>query len=68
MGLIEALRSAEKQGRGVAQRGLDAARAGWEDAETRIRRKMRIFPATMKRKRAGAAAGDNQAGATKPAA
>ncbi len=68
MGLIEALRTAEKQGRGVAQRGLDVARAGWEDAESRLRRKMRIFPATMKRKSAGAAAGNTQPEVTKPAA
>ncbi len=66
MGLIEALRSAEKQGRGVAQRGLDAARAGWDDAESRLRRKMRIFPQNLKRKATGA--GHSVSDTNKPAA
>ncbi len=44
MGLIDALRKAEKESRGVAHRGFDIARSGWEDAERRLRRKMRIFP------------------------
>ncbi len=49
MGLMEALRKAEQQGRGVAHRGFERARETWDDAERRIRRKMRIFPGSMQR-------------------
>ncbi len=44
MGLIDKLRKAEEQGRGAANRGLDRARETWEDAERRLRRKMRLHP------------------------
>jgi hypothetical protein len=46
MGLIDALRRAEEQGKHSALRGLDKARTGWTDAESAIRRKMRIHPRT----------------------
>ncbi len=48
MGLRDALRNAEQQGRAAAHRGLERARDGWEDAERRLRRKMRIFPSSFK--------------------
>jgi hypothetical protein len=44
MGLIDKLRQAEEQGRGVAHRGLERARETWEDADRRLRRKMRLHP------------------------
>ncbi len=50
MDVIDALRKAEQQGLGVAQRKLDAVRGTWEDAERRLRRKMRVFPQSLKRK------------------
>ncbi len=53
MGWIQALRKAEQQGREVAQRGVDVARDTWEDAERRLRRKMRIFPERAKRNATG---------------
>ncbi len=54
MGWIDALRKAEQQGRGVAHRGFDKARDKWEDAERRLRRKMRIFPDKAKQRAAPA--------------
>jgi hypothetical protein len=44
MGLIDKLREAEEQGRGAAHRGLEKARETWDDAEARLRRKMRLHP------------------------
>lgn len=44
MGLIDKLRKAEEQGRGMAQRGLERGRETWDDAERRLRRKMRLHP------------------------
>jgi hypothetical protein len=44
MGLIDTLRKAEEQGRGAAHRGLEKARGAWDDAERRLRRKMRLHP------------------------
>ncbi|MGZ4838080.1 MAG: hypothetical protein ACXVZR_05990 [Terriglobales bacterium] len=44
MGLIDKLRKAEEQGRGAAHRGLGRARETWDDAERRLRRKMRLHP------------------------
>jgi hypothetical protein len=44
MRLLESLRKAEEQGRRVARYGRDWAGEAWEDAERRIRRKMRIHP------------------------
>ena len=46
MGLIDTLRKAEEQGRGAAHRGLERARGTWDDAERRLRRKMRLHPKT----------------------
>jgi hypothetical protein len=44
MGLIDKLRKAEEQGRGAAHRGFERARESWDDAERRLRRKMRLHP------------------------
>ena len=44
MGLIDKLREAEEQGRGAAHRELDKTRRAWDDAERRMRRKMRLHP------------------------
>jgi hypothetical protein len=44
MGLIDKLRKAEEHGRGAAHRGLEKARETWDDAEARLRRKMRLHP------------------------
>ncbi len=46
MGLIDTLRKAEEQGRGAARRGLEKARGAVDDAERRLRRKMRLHPRT----------------------
>ncbi len=46
MGLIDKLRKTEEQGRSAAHRGMDRARITWEDAERRLRRKMRLHPKT----------------------
>jgi hypothetical protein len=44
MGLIEKLRKAEEQGKEAARNALDRAKELGEDAERRIRQKMRIYP------------------------
>jgi hypothetical protein len=44
MGLIDTLRKAEEQGRGAACRGMEKARGAMDDAERRLRRKMRLHP------------------------
>ena len=44
MGLIERLRKAEEQGKQATRNALDKAREFGEDAERRIRQKMRIYP------------------------
>jgi hypothetical protein len=44
MGLMDKFRRAEEQSRGVAHRGLEKARESWDDAERRLRRKMRLHP------------------------
>lgn len=62
MGLIDSLRKAEQQGIGVARRSFENVRGGWEDAERRIRRKMRIFPSKQKTMRAAAPAQAWEAG------
>lgn len=46
MGLIDTLRKAEEQGRGAARRGFEKARDAVDDAERRLRRKMRLHPRT----------------------
>ncbi len=56
MGLKDALRNAEQQGSIAAHRGLERAREGWEDAERRLRRKMRIFPTSFRQTRSNASA------------
>ena len=43
MGLLDSLRRAEEQGRRVSQRSGEI----WEDAQRRIRRKMRIHPSGL---------------------
>jgi hypothetical protein len=44
MGLIEKLRNAEEQGRQAARNAFERAKELGEDAERRIRQKMRIYP------------------------
>ncbi len=51
MGLMDALRRAEEQGKSAARRGYEKAREGWGDAESRLRRKMRIFPRGVNKRR-----------------
>jgi len=46
VGLIDTLRKAEEQGRGAACRGMEKARGAMDDAERRLRRKMRLHPRT----------------------
>jgi len=46
MSWIEKLRRAEEQDVGTARRGLAKAKAGWEDTERALRRRMRIYPKT----------------------
>lgn len=46
MGVIDTLRRAEEQGRGAARRGLEKARGAVDDAERKLRRKMRLHPRT----------------------
>lgn len=48
MDLIERLRAAEHQGRDAAREGLIRARTNLEEAQSRLRRKMRIHPHTTK--------------------
>lgn len=48
MTLIERLRNAEHQGREAAWHGFTRARASLEEAQSQLRRKMRIHPRTMK--------------------
>ncbi len=52
MGLMDALRRAEEQSKDLGRRGVEAAREGIEDASRRVRRKMRIYPATAGQKEA----------------
>jgi hypothetical protein len=48
MNLIERLRAAEQQGRDAAREGFTRARTTLEEAQSRLRRKMRIHPRTTK--------------------
>ena len=48
MNLMERLCQAEQQGREAAWQGLGQVRTGLEEAQSRIRRKMRIYPRTTK--------------------
>jgi hypothetical protein len=48
MSLMERLRKAEQQGREAAWQGLGQVRTGLEEAQSRLRRKMRIYPRTTK--------------------
>jgi hypothetical protein len=48
MNLIERLRAAEHQGRDAARDGFTRARTSLEEAQSRLRRKMRIPPRTSK--------------------
>jgi hypothetical protein len=49
MNLIERLRAAEHQGRDAAREGFTRARTSLEEAQSRLRRKMRIHPPTKSR-------------------
>jgi hypothetical protein len=42
MGLMELIRKAEEQSRRAARRGMERARASWDETERRLRRKMRL--------------------------
>jgi hypothetical protein len=44
MGLMDRLRKAEEQGMGTARRGFERARETWDDAQRRLRRRMRVLP------------------------
>jgi hypothetical protein len=62
MGLMDSLRRAEEEGKTLARRGMEKARAGFDDAERVMRRKMRVHP------RSGTAtAAPSNAEATDPA-
>ncbi len=51
MGLMDALRRAEEQGKNAARHTYEKAREGWGDAESRLRRKMRILPRGANKRR-----------------
>jgi hypothetical protein len=55
MGLIERLRKAEEQGKQATRNALDRAKELGEDAERRIRQKMRIYPPQTNHTESGAA-------------
>jgi len=42
MGLMDAIRRAEEESRDAARRGLEKARATWNDTERALRRRMRV--------------------------
>ena len=42
MGLMDAIRRAEEESRDAARRGLEKARATWNDTERMLRRRMRV--------------------------
>jgi hypothetical protein len=44
MGLLDSLKNAQEQGRQAARRSVERVGEMWEDAERRIRRKMRVHP------------------------
>jgi hypothetical protein len=44
MAFMDRLRKAEEQGMASARRGWGRARESWEDAQRRIRRRMRVLP------------------------
>ena len=44
MGLMDSLRRAEQESKALARRGLEKARNGMEEAESTMRRKMRVHP------------------------
>lgn len=50
MSLIGKLRDAEQQGKEAALQGLSRARTSLEEAQSQLRRKMRIHPRTAKAK------------------
>ena len=44
MGLMDTIRKTEERSRDAARRGLQKAKAGFEETERALRRKMRIYP------------------------
>ena len=44
MSFMDRLRTAEKQSADSARRGFERARETWDDAQRRIRRRMRVLP------------------------
>ena len=47
MGLMEKLRKAEEQGKEAARHAFERAREIGEDAERRLRQKMRVYPPAL---------------------
>ncbi len=49
MGLMDALRRAEQKGKDLARRSTNSAREGLDDAQRRVRQKMRMYPPSANR-------------------
>jgi hypothetical protein len=62
MRILDRLRKAEKQGVEAARHGMERARINWDEAESRMRRKMRIHPTSEPRTSAPTATGTAQNG------
>ena len=53
MGILDRVRKAEKQAaRHSVERGMERVRLNWEEAESRMRRKMRVHPGNPQRSQA----------------
>ncbi len=44
MGLMDKLRNVKQHAGSAAQEGIDRVKHGWEDAERRLRQRMRVYP------------------------
>jgi len=66
MRILDRLRKAEKQGVEAARHGMERARINWDEAESRMRRKMRIHPASAQRTSEPAPMGTAQSGSMAP--
>ena len=49
MGILDRLRKAEKQGVEAARHSMERVRLNWEEAESKMRRKMRVHPGNPQR-------------------
>jgi hypothetical protein len=67
MGLMDLIRKAEEQSRRAARRGMERARATWDETERRLRRKMRVNRPPAEGTRAATAAVHSIAGAARNA-